>query len=41
MAQHNHEHEIIKVCIPVSMNVPIEILPASPTIHTTTTTQNI
>ena len=41
MAQHNHEHEIIKVCIPLSTNIPIEILPASPTIHKTTTKHKI
>ena len=41
MAQHNHEHEIIKVYIPVSTNIPIEISPASPTIHKTTTKHEI
>ena len=25
MAQYNHEHEIIKVCIPVSTNITIEM----------------
>ena len=41
MAQYNHEHEIIKVYIPVSTNIPIEISPASPTIHKTTTKHEI
>ena len=41
MAQRNHEHEIIKVCIPVSTNIPIEISPASPTIQKTTTKHEI
>ena len=39
MAQHNHE--IIKVCIPVSTNIPIEMSPASPTIHKTPTKHEI
>ena len=33
MAQHNHEQEIIKVCIPVSTNIHIEISLASATIQ--------
>ena len=35
MAQHNQD--IIKVCIPVSTNTPIEMSPGSPTIHKTST----
>ena len=35
MAQYNHD--TIKVCIPVSTNLPIEMSPASPTIHKTPT----
>ena len=35
MAQHNQE--IIKMCIPVSTNIPIKVLLASPTIHKTST----
>ena len=41
MAQHNHEHEIIKECIPVSTNITIEISPASPTIQKTKTKHEI
>ena len=33
MPQHNQE--IIKVCILVSTNIPIEMLPPSPKIHKT------
>ena len=39
MTQHNHE--IIKVFIPVSTNIPIEMSPASPTIHKTPTKHEI
>ena len=35
MAQHNQE--TIKVCIPVSTKIPIELSPASPMIHKTPT----
>ena len=39
MAQYNHD--TIKVCIPVSTNLPIEMSPASPTIHKTPTKHEI
>ena len=39
MVQNNQE--IIKVCIPVSTNIPIEILPASPAINKTPTKHQI
>ena len=39
MAQHNQE--IIKVCVPVSTNIPIELSPASPKIHKTPTKHKI
>ena len=39
MAQHNQE--IIKVCLPVSTNIAIEMSPASPTIHKTLTKHKI
>ena len=41
MAQDNPEHKIIKVCIPVSTNMPIEISPASSTIYKTTAKHEI
>ena len=39
IAQHNQE--IIKVLIPVSMNIPVEMSPTSPTIHKTPTKHEI
>ena len=41
MAQHNHEHEIIKMCIPVSTSMPVEMSPGSPTLHKTPTKHEI
>ena len=41
MAQYNHEHEIIKVCVPVSTNITIEMSLASRPIHKTSTKHEI